>query len=154
MSAARYCVRARQSGFSLVAAIFILVVLALLGAYMTTIGAVQRTTVVQSLQAARAYQAARAGIEWGTRRVMADNACPASPTAFTLSDPVLNGFQVSVSCASGPARYRDGDQCFNVFHLQAYASYGAIGDPYFVSRQIDAQVSDDPVTVAPGNPCP
>src|SRR5690606_25053060 len=150
VSAARTMTRRRQAGFALVAAVFILVALALLGAYMVTIGGVQRTTVAQALQAARAYQAARAGIEWGTRRVVADSACPAGPTVIALADPVLNGFQVSVSCASGPTRYRDGDRCFNVFHLQAYARYGAIGDPYFVSRQIDVQVTDAPITQPPG----
>lgn len=140
----------RQSGFSLVAAVFILVVLAMLGAFMVTIGAVQRTTVVQSLQAARAYQAASAGIEWGIQHVVANSACPLpDPTVFTLTDSVLDGFQVSVSCTSAPTPYREANNCFNVYHLQSFAQLGAFNDPYFVSRQIEASVTDAPGVVCP-----
>lgn len=140
----------RQSGFSLVAAIFVLVVLAMLGAFMVTIGAVQRTTVVQSLQAARAFQAAGAGIEWGIHHVVANGACPLpDPTVFTLTDPVLDGFQVSVSCTAAATPYQEGSNCFNVYHLQSFARLGAFNDPYFVSRQIEASVTDAPGVVCP-----
>ena len=54
-----------QGGFSLITAIFILVIFAALGAAMVTFSTVQHTTVAMDIQSARAYQAARAGIEWG-----------------------------------------------------------------------------------------
>jgi len=55
----------RQRGFSVIAAIFLLVVLAALGAFMLTFSTVQQTTGTQDLQGARGYQAARSGVEWG-----------------------------------------------------------------------------------------
>ena len=58
-----------QAGFSLVMAIFILLVLGLLGGYMVTLQGVQTQTTLDALQGARAYQAARAGIEWSLARL-------------------------------------------------------------------------------------
>jgi len=52
-----------QSGFLLVTAIFLLVVLAALGAFILTISGTQQTSSALDVQGARAYQAARAGIE-------------------------------------------------------------------------------------------
>ena len=46
-----------QNGFTIVQAIFILVVLALLGTYMVKLSAVQHSTTTQALLQARAYQA-------------------------------------------------------------------------------------------------
>ncbi|MBT3206159.1 MAG: pilus assembly protein MshP, partial [Gammaproteobacteria bacterium] len=54
-----------QQGFSLITAIFLLVVLATLMGYMVSLRVVQQQTVVMSIQGARALQAARAGIEYG-----------------------------------------------------------------------------------------
>ena len=55
----------RQYGFSLPAAIFLLVVLALMGAVIVTVTGLQQSSQQLDVLGARAYQAARAGIEWG-----------------------------------------------------------------------------------------
>ena len=49
----------------MVAAIFILVILAGLGAFVVSVSTTQNVTLAQDVQGARAYQAARAGIEVG-----------------------------------------------------------------------------------------
>jgi Tfp pilus assembly protein PilX len=54
----------RQQGFSLVTAIFLLVVLAGLGAVMATFFTNQQQSSALDVMGSRAYQAARAGIEW------------------------------------------------------------------------------------------
>ena len=54
----RHALGLRQSGFALVTAIFILVVLAGLGAAMVSISTTQHTTVAMDIQSARAQQAA------------------------------------------------------------------------------------------------
>ncbi len=54
-----------QKGFTLVQAVFILVVLSLIGVAMVRLSGVQSSTSVLALQGARAYQAARSGLEWG-----------------------------------------------------------------------------------------
>ena len=60
-----------QSGFSLVTAIFLLVILASLGAFIVTVSGLQQTSSALDVQGSRAYQAARSGIEWGTYQVQA-----------------------------------------------------------------------------------
>jgi MSHA biogenesis protein MshP len=151
-----------QAGFSLVAAIFILVVLALLGTFMVTINSVQTTVVAQTLQAARAYQAARVGIEWGVMRALSPipatvaATCgtipPPNPTiavtsSFPLSGAGFDGFNVSVTC--NYTRHQETSNCFNVFRITSLATSGTYGDPYYVSREVEAKVTD-----APGSGCP
>ena len=54
-----------QHGFGAIMAIVILVILALFGAAMVTVSIMHQTTSAQDLLAANAWQAARAGNEWG-----------------------------------------------------------------------------------------
>ncbi len=129
--------RARSStgprGFAIVSAIFILVVLAALGAFIVSVSTSQHTGSVLDIQGVRAYQAARAGIEWGIYQVQStpaynfsygtppvavgsanpnSRACPASPTSFVPAAPTLLAFTVTVTCAAsvdvnnGPTVYR------------------------------------------------
>ncbi|MBS3934971.1 MAG: hypothetical protein KGZ43_02260 [Sulfuritalea sp.] len=86
-------------GFALVSAIFILVVLAALGAFIVHISAGQQIGSALDVQGARAYQAARAGIEWGLYRQLQDGSCAASQS-FTPPAPTLAGFTVTVDCVA------------------------------------------------------
>ena len=88
-----------QNGFTLVQAIFILVVLALLGTYMVSLSTVQQSTTTQAVLQARAYQAARAGLEWGIVSKASDT--------FTVPD---TGCVVSVTITpDGGNPYNEGD---------------------------------------------
>src|SRR5205823_13147483 len=60
----------RQRGFSLVAAIFLLVVLALLGALIASGTGMQQASGQLDLLGVRAYHSARAGMEWGASQVL------------------------------------------------------------------------------------
>ena len=113
----------------MVSALFILVVLAVLGAAMATISARQQRASASELNAARAYQSARAGLEWGAFSVLVP-APPAAPAAdappgcfaatnLTMSGE-LAGFVVSIACArTGPVV--DGDISRTFYQLQATA---------------------------------
>ena len=127
----------RERGFSLITAIFLLVILAGVGAFIVTIGAVQQTTVSSSIQGARAYQAARTGIEWGVYSALNPPGCFA-PTTFNPAG--LDGFLVTVTCAATP--HQEGLNSFQVFRLIAVASAGTFGSPNFASRQIEVTVTD------------
>src|SRR4030065_2779656 len=74
-----------QRGFSLVSAIFLLVVIAALGTFAVTLSTTQQQSAALDVLGARAYQAARAGIEGG-----ADQGLPASsclPPSFAPARP-------------------------------------------------------------------
>jgi MSHA biogenesis protein MshP len=85
---------ARQGGFALISAIFLLVVLAALAAFIVQISTQQQIGSAADLQGVRAYQAARGGAEWGLHSLLADSGtgCAAS-TSFPL-----DGFTVTVQC--------------------------------------------------------
>ena len=51
-------------GFSLVTAVFLLVVISALGAFAVTVSRSQQQSDVMDILGARAYQAAKTGIEW------------------------------------------------------------------------------------------
>ncbi|MCR4333063.1 MAG: hypothetical protein NUV34_10265, partial [Sulfuricaulis sp.] len=94
-----------ERGFALVAAIFIVVVLAMLGIMMVTIGGMERATASAAVQGARAFYAARSGVEWGTFGALNNTAptCGAAastPTTntFNLAVTGFDGFTVSVVC--------------------------------------------------------
>lgn len=123
----------KSRGFTIVSAIFILVVLAALGAFIVTVSTSQQTGSALDVQGVRAYQAARAGVEWGLYQVQATTAynfsygnpatsvgaadpdtraCPTSPTTLSnLSSTTFNSLTVTVTCvrtpgtSGGPAVY-------------------------------------------------
>ncbi|MDP2823608.1 MAG: hypothetical protein Q8O52_13145 [Sulfuritalea sp.] len=115
----------RMRGFAIVSAIFILVVLAALGAFIVSISSSQQIGSALDVQGVRAYQAARAGIEWGVYQVQATPAynfsygdtpplavgkaspdlrvCPVPATqSFSPAATTLTGFTVTVVCAEVP----------------------------------------------------
>jgi len=138
----------RQKGFSLVSAIFIVVVLAALGSYMVTIGGANRATTTAALQGARAYQAARTGIDWAvytitsvpqaTARTNCTNIIDSA--SFDLTATGLNGFSVSLDCAF-TEHSQQGMNNITVYRLTAVANSGTYGDSEFVQRRISATIS-------------
>jgi MSHA biogenesis protein MshP len=90
--------RRRSAGVGLVTAIFLLVVLAGLGVAIVTLFTAQQQSSALDVQGARAYQAARAGAEWGLFQQMRKNSCLPS-TSFALPQAsALAGFAVTVTC--------------------------------------------------------
>jgi MSHA biogenesis protein MshP len=94
----------RSAGVGLVTAIFLLVVLAGLAAAMVALGSAQQTSSALDVQGARAYQAARAGIEWGLYQNLRTPGRLCLPTSsFALpTTSTLRGFVVTVTCTSTP----------------------------------------------------
>ncbi len=131
--------RRLQKGFTLIAAIFLLVVVAALVVYMTNIRVVQQTTLLYGVQGARAIQAARSGIEWGIYQSIVNTSCAGS-TSFT--DPAFAGFNIEVQC--GQTTHTEGTTFIDTYQLTSIASSGTFGSLDFVQRQIQATVSLDP----------
>jgi MSHA biogenesis protein MshP len=150
--------RARARGFAIMAAMFILVVLALLGAYVLSISSAHHVGSALDIEGSRALQAARSGIDWGISRAVND------PTAFGSGNcrtgtpsinlttggsgdlPALSGFTVTVSC-TGTA-FTDGTASLYNYALVATAcnqpgacpNTAAVGANY-VERRLTVQIS-------------
>lgn len=86
----------RDRGFALVSAVFLIVILAALAGFIAVMSTHQQAGHTADIQGLRAYQAARAGIEWGIYNFKRSNACPA-PTSFSPGGG-LSAFTVTVDC--------------------------------------------------------
>ncbi len=131
-----------QKGFSLVSAIFLLVVVAALGAFAVTISTSQQQSQSMDLMGSRAYQAARAGIEWAAFNVANGPApwagCPAPPGAAVAVGGDLAGFTVTVTCVAAP--FVEGGAPIWVYQITSTAVTTGVapGNPNYVERQLTA----------------
>jgi MSHA biogenesis protein MshP len=108
-----------QRGFAAVAAVFLVVILAGLGAFMLTFSNTQQLTSAQDVQGSRAYWAARAGLGWGIASVFAaPAACPASPRILPVE-----GFTVTVTCTRNA--YAEAGAAVVIYRLVSRATLGA-----------------------------
>ncbi len=95
--------RRRSGGVAIVTAIFLLVVVAGLGVAAVSLTTTQQAGSVQDMQGQRAYQAARAGVEWALYtelRTAAQLGCPATKTFKMPSGTTLSDFTVTVVCTA------------------------------------------------------
>lgn len=92
--------RSRQSGLGSIAAIVVLVALAALAAAIVRIGSTAQATLAQDVSGARAWQAARAGTEWGLYQALKGSWSNCSNQSQTLDLRADTGMRVSVSCSS------------------------------------------------------
>lgn len=139
--------RSTQSGFSIVVAIFILVVLASLAAVMVSMYVGQQTNSNRDVQGARAYHAAKAGIEWGTYQIMSpeNNVAVTAPYNCTgaMGTPAFAGalqnFTVNVSCSVTTTT--EGSNTIRVYQITATATSGSLPSPDYVERQLTARIA-------------
>jgi len=130
---------AARHGFALVSAIFLLVVLALLGTMIVAVSTTQQTGQARDALGSRAYFAARAGVEWGIYQALRSASCTPTSTLPPLAGSA-QGFTVQVACsASGP--FDEGGASVMVYQLTATATRGTLGAIDHVERQVQAIVS-------------
>ncbi|MBX3619223.1 MAG: hypothetical protein KF891_04430 [Rhizobacter sp.] len=129
--------RPRPRGFAMVSAIFLMVVLALLGALMVSLSNSQQIGATRDTLGTRAYYAARTGLEWGLYRATQGGACgtAALPNAVNAT-----GFSVQVACVRS-SLYDEGGTSFHVYQVTATASTGTPGRHDHAERQLQAVVS-------------
>ncbi len=122
------------SGFAAIAAMFLLVVLAGLGAYMVGFSNTQQLSAAQDVQGTRAYWAARAGLEWAIAAVVADpSTCPSSPPTAVDTG---RSFTLAIVCT--PYSYLEGGATVRIYVFESIARSGNAGELGFVERSISA----------------
>jgi MSHA biogenesis protein MshP len=128
-----------ERGFSLVAALFVMVIVALVVVAMARLSATQNGTLSLALQQARAYQAARAGLEWGIAGAVNGGTCQAGPVAVSLAGTPLAEFAVQVGCSS--QSYSENEATITLYWLTSTAANGTPGAiPDYAYRQLSATV--------------
>ncbi len=143
--------RKAQSGFSLVSAIFLLVVIAALGTFAVTLSTTQQQSAALDVMGSRAYQASRAGIEWGAYQVLrnpgagfelACNPGGGGGAAAQVIAPLpntLSVFNVNVVCNS--FANNEAGVIVTLYRLTSTAQQGVAGTPDFVERQISVSIA-------------
>jgi len=134
-----------QRGFSLISAIFLLVVIAALGVFAVTLSTTQHQSAAMDVMGSRAYQAARAGIEWGAYQVISNPAgiaCPvggaSNPVAMPAAPSTLTIFTVDVSCWSyvPVSEAADTITMYRIVSTASGVAGAAVGSPSYVERQM------------------
>ncbi len=93
--------RLHQRGVSLATAIFVLLLLSGVAAYIASLSGSQHAGTSMDVISLRAYQAARSGAEYGVWNAIKNNACPASQTLAAGSMAgMLSTYTVTVACTT------------------------------------------------------
>lgn len=123
----------REGGFGLVAAMFLIIVVAAVIATMARLAVTQNATTSLAIQQARAYQVARAGLEYGIAQVLVGATC---------SDFTLDGFAVLMSCPppSSVLLEEEGNITPSFHMVEATATFGSPASPDYAYRKLRAVV--------------
>jgi MSHA biogenesis protein MshP len=123
-------------GFALVSALFLVVILSALGAYLVNIVAVQHATPAMRVRAARADYAARSGMGWAVHRALDAGIC--ADADFGLGEGALEGYTVSVRCSATVHDLSGAATPYYVIDVTAQS--GAYDSADFVARSLQAKV--------------
>ena len=127
----------RARAFALPAALFLLVVLWLLGAFIAGVSGLQQSGAALDVKGVQAYFAARAGVEWAAYQVLDPErtlnpascdpvvmaACPGTGGVATLTGlgGSLAAYTVTVQCTLDPASASEGHREIRVYSVVATA---------------------------------
>ena len=135
----------QQRGMSLVAALFVIVVLAMLGLFAVRISASGEQDLTATVQQERALAAARSGIEYGAYRALVGGSCNGLAGAtfnVPLSQGALTGFTVTVTCL-GSNHLHNGAPYWT-YEITSWARRGIYGNADYVARTLTRTLSNGP----------
>lgn len=156
---------AGQRGISVISAVFLLLLMAGLAAYMANIISATHINAAADIGGSRAYQAARAGIEWALYQVDPDaqsevtGVLPTSASCPAVNVPlaIFPGHTVTITrCTAYPLGggvYTEGSRQIRIFRIAATATALGVKAPG-IERRIEVTVEkcrDTALTAAPFN---
>jgi MSHA biogenesis protein MshP len=127
-----------QQGFSIITAIFLLVVLSFLGVAMVAFSTAQNQSSAMDVLGSRAYQAARTGIEWAAYQVANSNSNAANATVLTNTfaagtlGGTLTPFTVNVTYTA--VSQVEGAATVWIYDVDSAATMGTLGGGNYVER--------------------
>ena len=146
-------IKQSSRGFAIVTAIFLMVVLGALGTMMLTFFAAQQQSSAMDIMGSRAYQAARAGIEWaavGVSNTPAGTLWAGCASGMTINANTMKGtlapFTVTLTCSSSSATPGlNGNSTMYIYTITSTSTgpNGVTrGSQDFVSRTLTATMVD------------
>jgi MSHA biogenesis protein MshP len=145
--------RRRQRGIGAVVIIALIAMAAVLAGAALMLSSAQQTAIAADLQGARAYQAARSGLEWGIHHVLRagapDCADMAGGTTFSLTG-ALDGVHVTVTCTQSNHEDPSPVSVYSITATGCTALAGGRCDPSatpatvsYAERQLRALIGSD-----------
>lgn len=138
----------RQRGVSVLMAVFLLLLMATLAAGMVTIVSTSNVNMAADIGGARAYQAARAGAEWGMFQLDPNAQASALPDCVNGAPPIP-GHAVNVTCQSWDTT--EGGRQIRIYRISSRATANGVKAPG-IERLVEVTVEkcrDATITVAP-----
>lgn len=134
-----------QRGFSLIMGIFLIVVLGGIAVFLGRVATMQYHSSALDEEGVLAYQAARAGVEWGVfqaLKVAAPNDCVASTVLVFPVGSLLRNLNYSVTVTCGKTVTYEGDATaeVDVYQITSTAQ-NAAGGGFHVERQLQVTVT-------------
>jgi MSHA biogenesis protein MshP len=124
----------RQKGVSIVTAIFLIVVLALMGLGMVSILTTSQQSISQEITSAKAYMASRSCLQWAMYQAVYDpDPWLSSPDTVIFNNSGL----VNTGCTTTFNTITNDGKTF--FNIEAKATYGSASDPEFSQRTFQLQ---------------
>lgn len=142
----------KQRGITLIAAMFVVIIVALLGQYLVKISGVQNQISTMALQSARAYQTANAGIEWGIANI---DDCKTLAAGASTAEPSfsVNNFSIDVTFLSDNGNihsvppdnvFNENGDAIHICHITSKSEFGIYNDERtdYVSRTLRVTIHD------------
>jgi len=140
--------RSRQRGVSIITGVFLLLLMSVLAAVIANVVSTAHVNQAADIGGARAYQAARAGAEWGMFQ-LDPNAQGAGLPACVNGTPAIPGHAVTVTCQSWDTT--EGTRQLRIYRIVSQAIAAGVKAPG-IERQVEVTVErcrDTAITVAP-----
>ncbi|HLO63430.1 MAG TPA: hypothetical protein VK165_10775 [Azonexus sp.] len=140
----------RQRGVSIITGVFLLMLMAVLAAVIANVVSTAHVNLAADIGGVRAYQAARAGAEWGMYQLDPNAGTAALPACPATTTTVMLGHSVEVSCLSSFTT--EGSRLIGIYRIFSKAT-AVGGKAPGIERQVEVTMEKcrDPlvVTVAP-----
>jgi MSHA biogenesis protein MshP len=132
--------RGHQRGFSLIMGIFLIVVLGGIAVFIGRVVTLQQQESALDQEGAQAYQAARAGVEWGVYRAIRNAGCAATTTLVFPSGSELARLNYSVVVTCSQTAPVEDTSVVHVYQITSTAQ-NATGGNFHVERQLQVTVA-------------
>jgi Tfp pilus assembly protein PilX len=140
----------KQKGISIMMALILTVLLALLGTYMLTMTTLTTIGTSQSEASMQVWFAARSGAEWAIHQSLSasDGGCTCATNCCTginaqtlnFNEAGLDGYQAAISCSA--SNYIEAGNNYCVYDLGVDASNNSSSQFTSVSRTLTLSISD------------
>jgi len=125
----------KQAGVSVVTAIFLVIVLALMGSGMVSLLTTSQQSISHEITSAKAYMAGRSCLQWGMYQSIYTPAAASSSNTITFNNNTSGLF--NSQCATTIDTISADSLTF--YNINAVATFGSAASPEFSQREMHLQ---------------